>query len=200
MGAYSPAPVVTGEIHGRIMEEILKPMVQGMAQEGRPYRGVLYAGIMVRNGLPRVLEFNARLGDPETQPIVVRMKGDIIPVLEACIDGNLSQIDMEWDSRPSVCVVMASKGYPGKYEKGKVIQGLEVVSTMKDIFIFHAGTAFEGGRVVTNGGRVLGVTALGEDIPKAIERAYEAIRNIYWDGVHYRTDIGQKALLHSEKD
>jgi len=196
MGAYSPAPVVTGEIHERIMEEILEPMVKGMAQEGRPYKGVLYAGLMISDGLPKVLEFNARLGDPETQPIFMRMRGDIIPILEACIDGNLAERHMEWDNRVSVCVVMASKGYPEKYEKGKVIQGLEVASTMKDVFVFHAGTAFESGRIITSGGRVLGVTALGEDIPKAIERVYEAIRNVFWDGVHYRTDIGKKALRH----
>ena len=194
MGAYSPAPVVTGLIHEKVMQEVLKPIVKGMAEEGMPYKGVLYAGIMVCDGVPKVLEFNARFGDPETQPILMRMKGDVVPILEACIRGNLSQCQIEWDSRPSVCVVMASRGYPGNYDKGKVIEGLEEVDRMKDVFVFHAATASEGGRVVTSGGRVLGVTGLGEGIPEAIETTYQAVKKISWEGVHYRTDIGRKAL------
>jgi phosphoribosylamine--glycine ligase len=194
MGAYSPAPVVTEEIHRRILERILTPVVQGMAEEGRPYRGVIYAGVMISEGLPKVLEFNARFGDPETQPVLMRMKGDLVPLLEACIDGNLNRCRLEWDNRSAVCVVMASRGYPGDYEKGKLIEGLDRVSGMKDVFVFHAGTAFENGRIVTSGGRVLGVTGLGEDLPKAIEKTYSAVRSIKWPGVHYRTDIGQKAL------
>lgn len=194
MGAYSPAPVVTEEVNEKIIEKILKPLIYGMAEEGRPYKGVLYAGLMIRDGEPEVLEFNARFGDPETQPVLVRMKEDIVPILEACINEKLSQCKIEWDYRPSVCVVMASKGYPGDYEKGKVIEGLEEVSQMKDIFVFHAGTAINEGRVVTNGGRVLGITGLGKDIPEAIERTYQAVKKISWDGVHYRTDIGKKAL------
>jgi len=197
MGAYSPAPVVTDEVNERIMERILRPAIQGMGEEGRPYKGVLYAGVMIAEGHPRVLEFNARFGDPETQPVLMRMKGDIVPILEACIDGSLSRCRIEWDGRPSVCVVMASKGYPGDYDRGKAISGLEKVSRMEDVFVFHAGTAFKDGQTVTNGGRVLGVTGLGEDIPKAIERTYQAVRRISWDGVHYRTDIGQKALCYS---
>jgi len=194
MGAYSPAPIVTQEVDERIREDILKPMVQGLAQEGRPYKGILYAGVMVLNGLPRVLEFNARLGDPETQPIIMRMKGDIVPLFEACIDGQLARVKMEWDKRASVCVVMASKGYPGKYEKGKAIEGMQIAAQMRDVVVFHAGTIVENGRLVTDGGRVLGVTGLGENIQKAIERTYEAVQSISWDGVYYRTDIGQKAL------
>ena len=194
MGAYSPAPVVTGVIHEKVMQEVLKPIVKGMAEEGMPYKGVLYAGIMVCDGVPKVLEFNARFGDPETQPILMRMKGDVVPILEACIRGNLSQCRIEWDSRPSVCVVMASGGYPGSYDKGKVIDGLEEVGRMKDVFVFHAATASEEGRVVTSGGRVLGVTGLGEGIPEAIETTYQAVKKISWEGVHYRTDIGRKAL------
>jgi len=194
MGAYSPAPVVTDEVHERILEKILRPIIQGMAEEGRPYKGVLYAGLMIDNGHPKVLEFNARFGDPETQPVLMRMKGDIVPILEACIQGNLSQYQIEWDRRASVCVVMASKGYPGDYEKGKIIEGLKEVSQMRDVFVFHAGTAYSDGKMVTNGGRVLGVTGLGEDIPRAIERTYQAVKKISWNGVHYRTDIGQKAL------
>jgi phosphoribosylamine--glycine ligase len=194
MGAYSPAPVVTDKVHERIMEEILKPLIQGMAEEGRPYKGAIYAGVMIHEGYPKVLEFNARFGDPETQPVLMRMKGDIVPILEACISGNLSEYEIEWDSRASVCVVMTSRGYPGDYEKGNAISGLKGVSQMKDVFVFHAGTVFQDGQVATNGGRVLGVTGLGKDIPSAIERTYQAVKKISWDGVHYRTDIGQKAL------
>lgn len=194
MGAYSPAPVVTEEVNQKIVEKILRPIIQGMAEEGRPYKGVIYAGLMIYNGQPKVLEFNARFGDPETQPVLMRMKGDIVPILEACIEGTLSQCTIEWDRRASVCVVMASKGYPGAYEKGKRIDGLEKVSHMEDVFIFHAGTALLDQQVVTNGGRVLGVTGLGESIPKAIERTYQAVEKISWEGVHYRRDIGKKAL------
>jgi phosphoribosylamine--glycine ligase len=194
MGAYSPAPVVTDRVHERIMEEILKPIIQGMAEEGRIYKGVLYAGLMIRDEIPKVLEFNARFGDPETQPVLMRMKGDIVPILEACIRCNLSQFEIEWDSRASVCVVMASKGYPGDYEKGIAIKGLEEVSQMKDVFVFHAGTAIRDDEMVTNGGRVLGVTGLGENIPSAIERTYQAVKKIFWDGARFRSDIGQKAL------
>ncbi len=194
MGAYSPAPVVTDQVHEKILERILRPIIQGMGEEGRPYKGVLYAGLMIHDGHPEALEFNARFGDPETQPVLMRMKGDIIPILEACIKGNLSQYQIEWESRASVCVVMASKGYPGDYEKGKTIHGLKEVSQMKDVFVFHAGTDIKDGQVITNGGRVLGVTGLGEDISRAIEKTYKAVKKISWDGVHYRTDIGRKAL------
>ena len=194
MGAYSPAPVVTPKVHEKIMNEILRPVIDGMAKEGRPCKGALYAGVMVSEGQPKVLEFNARFGDPETQPVLMRMKSDIVPVLEACCHGTLSEQRIEWDKRASVCVVMASGGYPGDYEKGKKIQGLEDVSRMKDVYVFQAATAMDQNGIVTNGGRVLGVTGLGEDIPKAIERTYEAVRKISWEGVHYRNDIGQKAL------
>jgi phosphoribosylamine--glycine ligase len=194
MGAYSPAPVVTEEVHERIIEKILRPIIYGMEEEGRTYKGVLYAGLMIHEGHPKVLEFNARFGDPETQPVLMRMRGDIVPILEACMKGTLSQNRIEWDNRPSVCVVMASKGYPGDYEKGKIIRGLEEVSKMEGAFVFHAGTTLKGDQVITNGGRVLGVSGLGEDIPRAIERTYQAVGKISWDGVHYRTDIGQKAL------
>lgn len=194
MGAYSPAPVVTDQVHEKILERILRPIIQGMGEEGRPYKGVLYAGLMIHDGHPEALEFNARFGDPETQPVLMRMKGDIIPILEACIKGNLSQYQIEWESRASVCVVMASKGYPGDYEKGKTIHGLKEVSQMKDVFVFHAGTDIKDGQVITNGGRVLGVTGLGKDISRAIEKTYQAVKKISWDGVHYRKDIGRKAL------
>lgn len=194
MGAYSPAPVITPEIHERVIEEILKPIIYGMSEEGRPYKGCLYAGLMIQDGRPKVLEFNARFGDPETQPILMRLKDDLVPLLFACIKGGISNYEIEWDERPSVCVVMASKGYPGQYEKGKVISGLDDVLSMKDIFVFHAGTAIKDDHIITNGGRVLGVTGLGKDIKDAIERTYEAVRRISWEGVHYRTDIGKKAI------
>jgi phosphoribosylamine---glycine ligase len=194
MGAYSPAPVVTEEVHEKIIEKILRPIIYGLGEEGRTYKGVLYAGLMIHDGHPKVLEFNARFGDPETQPVLMRMKGDIVPILEACMRGTLSQHRIEWDSRPSVCVVMASKGYPGDYEKGKMIRGLKEVSQMEGVFVFHAGTTSKDGQMITNGGRVLGVTGLGENIPRAIEKTYQAVKKISWDGVHYRTDIGQKAL------
>src|SRR4030042_501942 len=194
MGAYSPAPVVTDEVHERIIEKILRPIIYGMGEEGRPYKGVLYAGLMIHDGHPKVLEFNARFGDPETQPVLMRMKGDIVPILKACIHGNLSQQRIEWDLRPAVCVVMASKGYPGDYGIGKVIEGLREVSSMEEVFVFHAGPALKDGQIITNGGRVLGVTGLGEDISRAMEKTYQAVKKISWDGVHYRTDIGQKAL------
>jgi phosphoribosylamine--glycine ligase len=194
MGAYSPAPVVTDEVHEKITEKILRPVIYGMGEEGRPYKGVLYAGLMIHEGHPKVLEFNARFGDPETQPVLMRMKGDIVPILEACMKGTLSRQTIEWDNRASVCVVMTSKGYPGEYEKGKIIEGLKEVSQMERVSVFHAGTILKDGQIITNGGRVLGVTGLGEDIPRAIERAYQAVKKISWNGVHYRTDIGQKAL------
>jgi phosphoribosylamine--glycine ligase len=194
MGAYSPAPVVTDEVNEKIIEKVLRPIIYGMGEEGRTYKGVLYAGLMIHEGHPKVLEFNARFGDPETQPVLMRMKGDIVPILEACMRGTLSQHRIEWDRRASICVVMASKGYPGDYEGGKAIKGLEEVSRMEGVFVFHAGTSLKGDQVLTNGGRVLGVTGLGEDIPRAIERTYQAVKKISWDGFHYRTDIGQKAL------
>jgi len=193
MGAYSPAPVVTEEVHGKIMEEIMIPTIRGMASEGRPYRGVLYGGLMIKDGQPRVLEFNARFGDPENQPIMMRMRGDIVPLLAACMDKNL-QGSIDWDSRWAVCVVMASKGYPGSYEKNKVIRGLDTVAEMQDVFVFHAGTANAGEDIVTNGGRVVGVTGLGDDARKAIDLTYSAVKKIQWDGAYYRSDIGKRAL------
>jgi phosphoribosylamine---glycine ligase len=198
MGAYSPAPVVSEKIHREVMNTVVIPAVRGMAAEGRRYRGVLYAGLIIRDGKPKVLEFNARLGDPETQPLLMRMKSDLIPVLQATTEGKLAGLKVEWDSRPTVCVVMASGGYPGSYEKGKVISGLEEAAKVSGAFVFHAGTALKGGTVVTNGGRVLGVTALGEGIGEAIRRAYDAAARISWEGAYYRKDIGQKALVREK--
>lgn len=196
MGAYSPAPVVTPNLFDRIMEEIMVPTVKAMAQEGHPYKGVLYGGLIIKGGEPKVLEFNCRFGDPEAQPILMRLKTDLVDVIEAAIDGRLSKLKLEWDDRAAVCVVLASKGYPGKYEKGKVIKGLDLVEKMQDVMVFHAGTALKDGKYVTAGGRVLGVTALGKTIKEAIDRAYDAVEKISWEGMHYRRDIGQKALKH----
>ena len=194
MGAYSPAPVVTKGIQKQIDREVLVPMVHGMKVAGAPYNGLLYAGIMVTAGGPKVLEFNCRFGDPEAQPLLVRLKSDLVEVLEATIDNRLETITLEWDPRPAVCVVMASGGYPGEYEKGKEITGLEAASRLDDVVVFHAGTRAEGGKIYTNGGRVLGVTALGADINEARDRAYEAVRAIHFHRAHWRTDIGAKAI------
>ncbi len=196
MGAYSPAPVVTPRLFDRIMEEIMVPTVKAMDQEGHPYKGVLYGGLIIKDGEPKVLEFNCRFGDPEAQPILMRLKTDLVDVIEAAIDGKLSKLKLDWDDRAAVCVVLASKGYPGKYEKGKVIKGLDLVEKMQDVMVFHGGTALKDGKYVTAGGRVLGVTALGRTIKEAIDRTYEAVEKISWEGMHYRQDIGQKALKH----
>ncbi len=194
MGAYSPAPVITDGLFRRIMNDIMIPTVKGMSAEGRKYRGILYAGLMIKEGIPRVLEFNARFGDPETQPILMRLKSDIVPILEACISGHLAKAMVTWDENPSVCVVMASGGYPGKYEKGKIITGLDDAAELEQVMVFHAGTTSNNGQVVTNGGRVLGVTAKDASIPAAIDRCYQAVKLMSWPGVQYRTDIGKKAL------
>jgi phosphoribosylamine--glycine ligase len=194
MGAYSPAPVLTDEVHREAVTRVLQPLVEGMAAAGTPYVGVLYAGLMIRQGRPKVLEFNCRFGDPECQPIVARMASDLVPVLESCIDGSLSGSTVAWDPRPSACVVLASEGYPGSYPKGVPIAGLEEAGNLADVVVFHAGTRRDGGRIVTDGGRVLGVTALGSDLPAAVHRAYEAVDRISWPGMHFRRDIAAKAL------
>jgi phosphoribosylamine--glycine ligase len=194
MGAYSPAPVVDKHLHDRIMQEVMIPTVRGMAAEGRPYKGVLYAGLMINRDQIKVLEFNGRFGDPEAQPLLMRVTNDIIPIMEAIIDEKLDQCRLEIDPRATVCVVMASGGYPGKYKKGAPISGLDKVKRMKDVFVFHAGTAFKDKQVVAAGGRVLGVTALGKNVGTAIDKAYKAVSKIEWKEVQYRKDIGQKAL------
>ncbi len=198
MGAYSPAPVVDEFMHRKIMESIMLPMVKGMAKEGIPYKGALYAGLMINGDEVHVVEFNCRFGDPETQPLMIRLKSDIVPVMEAVVEGRLNECSLEIDERPAVCVVMASPGYPGSYEKGKPITGLESAGRMKDVAVFHAGTAQKDGRIVTSGGRVLGVTALGDTVKKAAERAYLAVSKIRWEGAYYRRDIGQKAIRRLE--
>ena len=193
MGAYSPAPVVSAAIHKQAMEEIMIPTVKAMAAEGAPYKGLLYAGLMIKDGVAKVLEFNVRFGDPECQPLMMRLESDLVELMEAVIDERLHEVEMKIDPRPTVCVVMASGGYPGSYEKGHVITGLEDAEG-EGVVVFHAGTAEQGGDILSAGGRVLGVTARGEDLTKTIAKAYEAVRKISWDGCFFRTDIGQKAL------
>jgi phosphoribosylamine--glycine ligase len=196
MGAYSPAPVVTPEMHDRVMREVIQPTVRGMAADGRRYTGFLYAGLMIdRNGVPRVLEYNCRLGDPETQPIMLRLRSDLVDICEAALDGRLDQVDVDWDPRPSLGVVMAAGGYPGHYSKGRAIEGLPA-QEQAGSKVFHAGTTLgEDGSVRTNGGRVLCVCALGDTVAAAQARAYEQVRQIAWDGAFYRTDIGYRAIV-----
>ncbi|MFZ7125095.1 MAG: phosphoribosylamine--glycine ligase [Desulfobacterales bacterium] len=198
MGAYSPAPLVDRILHRRIMNEVMMPTVKAMAVEGRPYKGFLYAGLMIDRDRIRVLEFNARLGDPEAQPLLMRVKSDIVPLMLAVTEERLAGCKLEIDERAAVCVVMASGGYPGKYRKGIPITGLEKTARMKDVMVFHAGTERKDGDIVTSGGRVLGVTALGAGVRNAIRRAYQAAGKIGWESEHHRSDIGRKALARFE--
>ena len=193
MGAYSPAPVVTPEIHARVMREIILPAVQGMAQDGTPYTGFLYAGLMIdAAGNPRALEFNCRLGDPETQPIILRLKSDLLDLVEHAIDGKLDKTEAIWDRRAALGVVLAAGGYPEEPRTGDRIEGLPKPAA--ECRVFHAGTRLEGSALLTNGGRVLCVTALGDSLRVARSRAYEAVERIRFDGMQYRRDIGQRAL------
>jgi phosphoribosylamine--glycine ligase len=194
MGAYSPAPVVTPAMHARIMREVIEPTVRGMSQEGHPYTGFLYAGVMIApDGTPKVLEYNCRFGDPETQPVMLRLKSDFIELIEAALDGKLDRAQATWDSRAALGVVMAAGGYPGAYSKGDVITGLPG-KTESDRKVFHAGTALKDGAVVTSGGRVLCVTALGASVSTAQQHAYELVGQIRWSGAQYRHDIGYRAI------
>jgi len=194
MGAYSPAPIFTPELKQQVIDQIMVPAVNGMRADGIPYQGVLYAGLMITPNGPKTLEFNARFGDPETQPLMMRMQSDIVPIMEACADGTLESCSLEWKPETAVCVVMASEGYPGSYEKGRSIHGLDQANSLSGVTVFHAGTKQAGDDIVTSGGRVLGVTALGGNVEKAIEKAYQAVGKIQWQGVQFRKDIGQKAL------
>jgi phosphoribosylamine--glycine ligase len=195
MGAYSPAPVVTEDLWPVIREEVIERTLFELRRREIVYRGVLYAGLMIENGKPKVLEFNCRFGDPETQAVLPRIEGDLLPALQACAQGGgLSDDMIRWTPRPSVTVVMASGGYPGSYEKGKVIEGLAAANALEDVVVFHAGTAMKDDRVVTSGGRVLGVTALGADLGAAVAQAYRGVGTISFDGAHYRRDIAHRAL------
>jgi phosphoribosylamine---glycine ligase len=195
MGAYSPATLVTPQLMDTIIDKILVPTVHGMSRIGRPFTGVLYAGLMLTNQGPRVLEFNTRFGDPEAQPVLMRLKTDLLELLLAAAESRLDRFPaLEWDPRPAVCVVMASEGYPGDYEKDRPIRGLAEADALPDVKVFHAGTKrLPDGTVVTDGGRVLGVTALGENIAAAKLRAYQAVKPIRWEGAWCRKDISDKA-------
>jgi phosphoribosylamine--glycine ligase len=193
MGAYSPAPVVTPKVHARVMREIIMPAIQGMTEDGTPYVGFLYAGLMIdQAGTPKTLEFNCRLGDPETQPIILRLKSDLYELVEHALAGTLDRVEAEWDRRTALGVVLAAHGYPDEPRKGDRIAGLPAPA--EDCRVFHAGTKLEGKDAVTNGGRVLCVTALGDSLKMARARAYEALDGIRFDGMQYRKDIGHRAL------
>jgi phosphoribosylamine---glycine ligase len=194
MGAYSPAPVITEALHKRILAEIVEPTIRGMAARGTPYRGVLYTGLMIVDGNPFVVEFNVRFGDPETQPLLVRLDEDLLPLLDGAAQGQLEARPLSVTPDAAVCVVMASSGYPGTYPKGLPIEGLEHASTMANTWVFHAGTARQADQITTNGGRVLGVTARGASVATAIERAYHTLSCIHWPGVQFRRDIGHRAV------
>jgi len=195
MGAYSPAPVVTPEVEQRILKQVIEPTLHGMAAEGAPFIGFLYAGLMIdKAGNPKVIEFNVRFGDPETQPIMLRLKSDLVELIEAALDGELHRTRAQWDARPSLGVVMAAGGYPGKVRSGDAIGGLDV-PLVADAKVFHAGTKLDAeGRVVTAGGRVLTVCALGKDIAEARAHAYDAVAKIHFDGAFCRRDIAHRAL------
>ena len=201
MGTVSPSTSLSLDVHKQIMQEIILPTVAGLATEGRKYQGVLYAGLMVTEKGPRVLEFNARFGDPETQTIMARMRSDIVPILQGVAEGHLKETKIDWAKEAAACIVLTSRGYPDAPETGQEIRGLDALAGQSDVTVFHAATAKRDGKVVTVGGRVLGVTALGVSLDGAIERAYQAVKKISFDGMHYRTDIGQKALakLHAPR-
>ena len=195
MGAYCPTPAIDDKVLRWVEESILVPTIHLMKRQRNPFYGILYAGLMLTGQGPKVLEYNVRFGDPECQPLLMRLKTDLVDVIEATVDRRLGEIQpLEWDPRPSICVVMASEGYPGSYEKGKVIRGLEDAAAIKDVKVFHAGTRVEGDNVVTNGGRVLGITAVGDSVATAKLQAYRAVKCIRWDGAWCRKDIADKAI------
>jgi phosphoribosylamine--glycine ligase len=194
MGTYSPTPFLTGAQLADAAKKILDPFLRGCAAEGIDFRGILYPGVMLTKNGPKVLEFNARFGDPETQVYLTRLENDLVELLDASVSGTLAHVELKWSLQVSVCVVMASGGYPGSYAKGKVISGLDAANALPNTKVFHAGTAKSGNPIVTNGGRVLGVTALGKDLKSAQTTAYVAVKKIHFDGAQFRHDIAAKAL------
>jgi len=194
MGAYSDDSILPESLRQQIVGTVIEPTLAGMAAEGMPFQGFLYCGLMLTEEGPKVLEYNVRMGDPETQPIMMRLRSDLCEMLTASLGGQLAALGARWSPNPSVCVVLASKGYPAKSETGKEISGIEASESLGGVKVFHAGTVFGNRRLLTSGGRVLGVTATGEDLPKAIEKAYTAVSKIHFDGMHYRRDIGAKGL------
>ena len=198
MGAYSPAPVITSELHDFVMGDVVQPTINGMIRIGSPFKGVLYVGLMITDDGPKVLEYNCRFGDPEAQVLLPRLKSDLVPLLNACIDGTLDQhTEVDWHEEAAACVIMASGGYPDSYQTGKHVTGLVNASELEGVNVFHAGTAQDGNQIVTSGGRVLGVTALAEDLKLAIEKAYHGVSTIHFDEAHWRTDIGYRALARN---
>jgi phosphoribosylamine--glycine ligase len=195
MGAYSPAPVLAQSQHEHIVETVVRPMIRALAQQGIVYRGVLYAGLMMTAAGPKVLEFNVRFGDPECQVVLMRLRSDLLELMwAASADGGLAGYDLQWDPRPAACVVLAAGGYPGSYESGKEIRGLETLRDWNDGVVFHAGTTTKDGRIVTNGGRVLVVTALGSDLGRAVQECYRGVAAIEWQGMQFRRDIGRRGM------
>ena len=194
MGAYSPVPFCNHKSEEMVLQKILIPVIKGLQKEDREYKGVIYAGLVLTKEGPKVLEFNARFGDPETQAVLPRLETDLIEILLAVVEGNLSKVNIKWKDKAAVCVILASGGYPGKYQKGKVIYGFEKLENKKDIIVFHAGTKLQEGKIVTAGGRVLGVTAWDDTISKAKDKAYEGVEKIYFKNMYYRKDIASKAL------
>ncbi len=194
MGAYTPAPVVDAAMSKRIMDEIILPTIRGMARDGNPYKGVLFAGLMINEDGPRLIEYNCRFGDPECQPILSRLNSDLLEVLLAAVDGKLDKIKLKWSRNSALTVVMAANGYPGAYEKNTEIKGIDAAEKIRGVQVFHAGTKAKGDKILANGGRVLGVTATGKSIEVAQKKAYEAIERIDWPGGFNRTDIGWRAI------
>ena len=196
MGAYTPAPVITADMEKRIMDEIINPTIRGAAADGRPYKGVLYAGLMITEKGPELIEYNVRFGDPECQPMMMRLKSDALEMLLACVEGRLDEITLDWREDAALTVVMATDGYPGAYAKGSEIKGLDKAGRLKDVEIFHAGTREDDGRILADGGRVLNVTALGKTVGDAQKRAYRAVGHIDWPQGFCRSDIGWRAVGH----
>jgi phosphoribosylamine--glycine ligase len=194
MGAYSPTPVMTDALLRTVERDVLVPIVDGLVRDGIKYKGILYAGLMLTMNGPKVLEFNCRFGDPETQPLMMRLKSDLLEVMLAVVDGQLDKVQLKWDPRPSVCVVATSKGYPGRYETSVPITGVDDADAMRDVKVFHSGTRLDSGQLVTDGGRVLGVTAIADTAADARYRAYEAMKKIHFEGMHFRTDIAHQAV------
>lgn len=195
MGAYSPAPLIKPEITEKIIQRVIQPTLEGLKREGRPYQGILYAGLMIdKEGNPHVVEYNCRFGDPEAQVILFRLKSDLVLLIEACLNGTLKNFKLEFYPESSVCVVMSAEGYPGTFEKGKIIEGLEKIKDSPDVFVFHAGTKIADKRLLTSGGRVLGITVKALTLKQALDKVYQNVSKISWDGAYYRKDIGRKGL------
>lgn len=192
MGAISPSPLMTEEMEKKVIKRIIRPLIMGMREEGRPYTGILYSGLMISGGEPKLIEVNCRFGDPEAQVVLFRMKSDLVLLMEATLSNKLAKYSVKFSPQPAVCVVLSAKGYPGSYENGKKIKGLENVEEQKNVIVFHAGTRMEKNDFITSGGRVLGVTAREKDLKSALQKAYKAVAKISWDGVYYRRDIGKR--------